>query len=247
MIIHSQNNIKTLFINLTPILFVFLWASGSIYQSFFFLSIAYGISLGLLSIILGIQPVITPIIAKEKLSKPLYLVLILAFVGLIITILGYRKIEGFSYLGIIFAFVSVFSFSIGNVIQKDISCSKVNILKIQSVLSSFLFLIPLFLGQWNINLTYQFSVALAWMVFIISIGATLLLLFMLKESKVSRVSSLFFCVPPLTIFFEFIFYTGKITVTSILGTILTIISVRMFFLFTSKKNMNLIKKQETME
>lgn len=107
--------------------------------------------------------------------------------------MGYRKIEGFSFIGIAFTFISVLSFSIGNVIQKRNSLSLINNLKIQFMCSSVLFLVPLLFGQWKLDFTYQFSLALFWMVFVVSIGATLLLLYMIKASQASKVSSLFFC------------------------------------------------------
>lgn len=207
-----------------------------LYQTFFFLSINSGLSIGLLAIILGVQPIITPIIAKEKISNKLYLFLFLAFLGLIITIIGYRKIEGFSLIGIIFAFISVFSFSIGTVLQKKNTYSLIDNLKNQFIFSSLLFLCPILLGQWHIDFTYQFSLSLVWMVFIVSIGATFLLLLMIKSTQASRVSSLFFCVPPLTMIFDYLFFSGKITLLSIFGTLITIFSVRIFFILTRDKN-----------
>ena len=209
-----------------------------LYQTFFFLSINSGLSIGLLAIILGVQPIITPIIAKEKISKKLFLILMLAFLGLVITIIGYRKIEGFSLVGIIFAFISVISFSIGTIIQKKSTYSLINNLKVQFISSSLLFLIPILLGQWRLNFTYQFSLSLAWMVFIVSIGATFLLLLMIRSSQTSRVSSLFFCVPPLSMIFDYLFFSGKITLISIFGTLITIFAVRVFFILTSAKNIS---------
>ncbi|WP_186648298.1 DMT family transporter [Fluviispira vulneris] len=140
--------------------------------------------------------------------------------------------DSFSIVGIVFAIISVISLSVGIVIQKRNSISIIDNLKIQFISSSVLFLIPLLFGNLYLNFTYEFSFALAWMVLIVSIGATLLLLLMIKSSQTSRVSSLFFCVPPLTIFFDYIFFSGKISVTSMIGALITIYSVRIFFLLT---------------
>ena len=65
---------------------------------------------------------------------------------------------------------------------------------------------------------------------------------MMKTGRASRVSSLFFCDPHFSMFFDYIFFGGKLTITSILGAILTLISVRVFYLITNSKNINMKQK-----
>lgn len=161
--------------------------------------------------------------------------MIFSFLGLIITVAGYRQIEGFSFIGIVFAILAVLSFSIGTIIQKNNSYCIIKNLKIQYLISSLLFLIPICFGKWTLDLTFNFILSLAWMVFIVSVGATFLLLIMIKSNQISRVSSLFFCVPPLSMVFDYLFFSGKITLMSIIGTIITIFSVRSFFILTNTK------------
>ena len=52
---------------------------------------------------------------------------------------------------------------------------------------------------WSIDWTPTFAVALVWQVLGLSIGAVVLLMYILKNGEAGRVSSMFYLVPPLVV------------------------------------------------
>lgn len=58
------------------------------YQGFYFLAIANGLSPGMMAITLGLQPLITPVFARERITGGGWLILMAAFMGLLIAIIG---------------------------------------------------------------------------------------------------------------------------------------------------------------
>ena len=64
-------------------------------------------------------------------------------------------------------------------------------------------MVPTLIGAYvmegfDINWTWEFIGALAWLVIVLSIGAISLLMVILRHGEVSRVASLFYLVPPVT-------------------------------------------------
>lgn len=204
------------------------------YQMFFFQSIKTGLSIGLISIILSINPILISAIAKEKINIKIYLMMILSLIGVTITIFGYKSVNGYNIYGIIFCILSLIVFSIGNLIQNKSKLDMITNLKIQFLCSSFLFIIPLFFYGFSVNINIKFIFSLLWMVLFVSLGASLLMLFMIKKDQINRVSSLFFCVPPVTMFFDYILFAINVSYLSIFGALLTIYMVIKFFSETSK-------------
>ncbi|MDQ3053897.1 MAG: DMT family transporter, partial [Actinomycetota bacterium] len=77
----------------------------------------------------------------------------------------------------------------------------------------------------TIDWTLEFSLAMIWLVFALSLGAVLLLLFLLKRGSASGVSSLFYLVPPATAIEAHLLFDEELAPVSIVGVGVTAIGV----------------------
>lgn len=72
----------------------------------------------------------------------------------------------------------------------------------------------------RINWTPQFVFALSWFVLVISLGAILLLMWLIRQTSASSVSSLFYLVPPLTALEAYFLFGERLGVAALLGLVL---------------------------
>ncbi|HRY06077.1 MAG TPA: DMT family transporter [Hyphomicrobiaceae bacterium] len=79
----------------------------------------------------------------------------------------------------------------------------------------------------NVEWTKEFTLALAWLVVLLSIGAISLLLTMIRASAVSRVTSLFYLVPATTALMAWGLLGEHLTLIQIVGMVLVMIAVGM--------------------
>jgi len=176
------------------------------YQGCYFLAIFYQLSPGLVAMVLGLQPLLTPFVGKEHVSRKGYATLLFGFVGLTLAVYGAKDVSHITALGLVFGIASVMAITVGSVYQKSLKAQPVASALIQNALAAIIFLaISLFVG-WEVNWTTQFMFSAAWMIFVISTGAVLLLLFMLNNDSASNVSVLFYLVPVLTMVFDYLVF-----------------------------------------
>lgn len=196
------------------------------YQAFFFLSLDYKISPGLLSIILGAQPILTTVLMKNNANKNQWVGLALGMLGLILVV-GHSVFSGtISTFGIICSLLSLASITFGTMLQKRITVSLPVNMTLQYTCSCMVFIIlTAFWGSFNVNWTLQFWISLLWMVLIITVGATMLLYYMISKGNLTSVTSLFYCVPPLTSILDFFVFGGTLQITTLFGMLFIIIGL----------------------
>jgi drug/metabolite transporter (DMT)-like permease len=198
-----------------------------------FFGIKLGVPAGLSAIIVNLQPVLTSSLAARALGEQVgarqWLGLACGFVGVMFAIAekltGNNQVQS---LGVIACVVALLSSTIGTVYQKRFGSSTPLITGtlVQYLASSIIFVIIAFsfesrVVQW----TTPFVLTLAWFVGPISLGAILLLLWMIRHGSATRVSSLFYLVPPLTALEAYFLFGERLGWTAFVGLILTMIGV----------------------
>ncbi len=174
------------------------------YQSFYFSAIFYKASPGMLAIVLGFQPLLTPLLALENITKFGYFALLLGFTGLVFAVIGGESIGVITIAGLIFAGLAVLSMTIGTIIQKRSSIDILTSVLIQYAFSSVIFFIGVLYFGFSATPSLKFIYSSAWMILVVSVGAVMLLMLMLKKQRASSVSALFFLVPVITYFLDYI-------------------------------------------
>lgn len=193
------------------------------YQAFFFLSLGYDVSPGILAIILGAQPILTTVLTREKTSRGQWLGLWLGMFGLIL-IVAHTLFEGIiSTWGIVSALLSLTSITLGTILQKRVTLSLPLSMAIQYTVGSVvLTLLAIRFESYAINWSLIFLIALGWMALVISVGATLLLFYMICQGNLTNVTSLFYCVPPVTALLDYWVFGHTLRMATILGLALIV-------------------------
>ena len=209
-----------------------------------FYAISLGVSAGVTSVLVSIQPILVSVLAvkflNEKLGTRKIFGLILGFTGVLLLLLpklfqGVFTI-GYSGLGIVSGVLALLGTTTGYLLQKK-GGSDIHFLPgtaIQFATATVLFaLASTLFEEWKITTSFQFFLALLWIVFALSIGSIFLLFYLLKNDSASSVSSLYYLVPPLTAIQAYLFFRERITWMGLLGMGLAAIGT---LLVTSEKS-----------
>ncbi|MET4025922.1 drug/metabolite transporter (DMT)-like permease [Marinobacter sp. MBR-99] len=187
-----------------------------------FYAIDQGMSSGLVSLIVGLQPLVTALAAvvflREAVSGKQWAGLVLGLVGVSLVIAEKfggtnAGAEGLPGLTLVWAGLALIGISLGTVYQKrhGTSVDLVSGTMIQYTAAAVLFGIgALTLETRELEWTLQFKLALGWLVFGLSVSAILLLMWLIRRGAASQVASLFYLVPPVTALEAFILFDERL-------------------------------------
>ena len=227
---HNNNGLKTHAIEKSELCRIII--SGLLlqvfYLIFYFSAITTQLSLGLSIRILGIQPIVTTLMASAVLNKIDMILLAMCFIGLGISTLGYHKIEQINLIGIVLAIFALLSITFGTVIQARITTEPVLTLLIQTISAFIVFAVLTAVNGFVFSFNVYSLAALIWMGAIVSVGAFLLLTFMLRFRSAEKVSTLFFLLPLITMLLESVFFNTKLNGFTIAGDILVCVSLFLY-------------------
>ncbi len=204
-----------------------------VYLGGIFWVIDKGMPAGASAIVVGLQPVLSVLAASlllhERIQQKHWIGLVLGGIGLVF-VLGPKL--GVSGSGIrpdtIFVvFVSVVAISLGTVYQKRFVPTAdllpatfwqyIGALAVTLPLASF--------ESWQVTWSGEFIFALAWLVLVLSIGAILLLMLLIRRGAVSEVASLFYLVPVATAIESYFLFGEQLTLIQIGGMVLVVLAV----------------------
>jgi drug/metabolite transporter (DMT)-like permease len=197
-----------------------------------FYAIAHGVAAGLAALIVGLQPLITAslvgILIGESVSARQWLGLALGLIGLVLVLWG-RLTFDLPHLAALAAVVAApFGMAFGTLYQKRF-CAAVDLRSatvIQNATGGLLMLV-LALGSESMHIEWQveFVAALVWLCLVLSVGATMLLLFLLRRGAASRIASLFYLVPPVTAFMAYLLFGETLGPAALVGMAVTAVGV----------------------
>lgn len=202
---------------------------GGVYQA-----IALGIEAGVSALIVGLQPVLTAFIARQFLGERLSAVqwggIGLGFLGVALVVL--RKLEAGigDWRGVALCLASLAAISVASILQKRVAGDHpVRASTLVQFLAALAFLLPLSLAFETREVTWslEFSLTLAWLVVVMSLGALSLLLYLIRRGEASSVASLFFLVPPTTALMAWPLFGEVLGPVEIGGVVMTTLGVVM--------------------
>jgi drug/metabolite transporter (DMT)-like permease len=208
------------------------------YLGFLFWPIKNGVPTGIVAIIIGLQPILTTTLATlyigEHLSLRKFAGLVIGFAGLGIVIVGKYGFTlgangGLDTLDLTMCVVSLMAIAGGVFYQKKF-CDPSRLLSgtlmqyIAGALTTAFFAF-LFSESWVIDWTPGFALALGWQVFGLSIGAVVLLMYILRNGEAGRVSSMFYLVPPLVVVEAHFLFGETLGLLSIGGMLICVVGV----------------------
>jgi drug/metabolite transporter (DMT)-like permease len=189
-----------------------------------FAAISHGMPAGMVSLIVGMQPVLTALVAivflDERLAARQWLGLALGVLGLAL-VLGHRvSFAALTWQTGLLACFALASISVGTVYQKKFnSGADLRTAGVLQYVASGLCYALLACGFESrlIDWTMPFVLAMAWSVLALSMGAVALLYILIREGAASRVSSLMYLVPPFTALIAYFCFGEQLTLPAMGG------------------------------
>lgn len=201
-----------------------------------FFAIDHGMPAGVSALIVSLQPILTAVIAQsllgERVAARQWAGLVLGLLGVAMVVGeklalggGVRLVTGASLAGV---GVALLSTTIGTIYQKRHG-ARMPLLSgtaLQFVAAS-LAMIPLaLLFETNqINWVPALFISLAWLVLVLSLGAILLLMLLLRLNSTARVASLFYLVPPATAIQAYLIFGEALGPLSLIGMVVASLGV----------------------
>lgn len=199
-----------------------------------FWAIRHGMPAGLSALIVGLQPLITAIFAGTLLGETIlprhWIGLVTGFAGVLIVLspkLGDLG-SGVDWATLAACIVAVVGMSAGTIWQKRYLAGS-NLLAgtCWQYVGGTLIILPLSLalesGEFTLNGELVF--AMLWLVLVLSIGAIVLLMIMIRDGEMSKVASLFYLVPAVTALIAWILFGEQLSPIQIGGMALTTFGV----------------------
>ena len=201
-----------------------------------FYGVKQGMPAGITALICSLQPVLVSIFSSlffgEKLSSRKWLGLGLGLAGLVMVIAPKIESSGDQALpaaGVIAVFIALLGGTSGTLLQKKFGAG-VEVLSgtsWQYVATGLLMavLALTFESEQSITWNGSFIFSLVWLIVALSIGAILILYYLLARSSAASVSSLYYLVPAVTAVEAYFLFGEKIGLVTAIGTLVTIAGV----------------------
>jgi drug/metabolite transporter (DMT)-like permease len=216
---------QTLHIALSGALFQFGYLGGV------WAAVKQGMPAGLAALIVGLQPILTALLASlvsERVTVRQWFGLALGLLGVALVLFAKIHVEGLTWLCIAFAFGGMISITLGTLYQKRY-CPSFDLRTgsmIQFSTSAALCLVMMFIFETReIQWTAPMIGAMLWGILPISIGAMSLWFLLLRRGDATKVSSMMYLTPPTTALMAWVLFNESLTILILLGTLITMLGV----------------------
>jgi len=205
-----------------------------VYLGGVFWAIHRGMPAGLAALIAGLQPLITAILAGAFLGDRVlarhWAGIAIGFFGVMVVVLPSLRVGagGVTAATLLASVIAVVGMSVGTIWQKRHG-GGVDLVTgtawqylggvVPMIAAALLF------EDRHVVVNGEFVFALAWLVIVLSVGAILLLMLMIREGEVAKVASLFYLVPAVTAIMTWVLFDERLTPLQIGGMALTCLGV----------------------
>lgn len=200
-------------------------------------AVAQGVPAGVSGVLAGAQPLLTallaPLLASERVSARQWLGIILGFVGILLVL--QPKLAGID-LGntqslrwaLAINAIGMISVTLGTFYQKRfVASGDLRTIAALQYVGAVAATLPLaiLLEPMRLEWTAQTLVVMAWSVLAISIGAILLLLWLIRNGAVARVGALIYLVPPVVVAEAWLLFGETVSALQMLGVAVVVAGV----------------------
>jgi drug/metabolite transporter (DMT)-like permease len=199
-----------------------------------FAAIKWGMPAGITAMVVGVQPVLTALLGRVALGAKLQAIqwfgLALGLGGVTMVLWSTHQHETMNLNGpsVMAALAALFGISIGTIYQKRVGQG------INLIAGSFWqyigMLLLMALMAWSFESrtavwSVQLIMALAWLVFALSVTAILLLMYMIREGETAKVASYFYLVPPMAAAEAWVLFGESLSILSMAAIAVTVVGV----------------------
>lgn len=202
-----------------------------------FSAISLGLPAGIASLCMGINPLLTAILARpllgENITRAHWIGLFLGLIGIILVLhnsilTGMASDTELNPIAFLFVIAGLLGLMSGTFYQK-IFCQNTDLstaaLAQYSGALIAVFLISLFFETGAVEWTGEFIFALVWLAIALSGGAVAILMVLIRQGRLAKVASVFYLVPPVTAVMGYLFFGELLTLLQIVGFALTAFAV----------------------
>ena len=197
-----------------------------------FLALDRGVPSGVMALIMGLQPLLTAVAAGpllgERITRRQWLGLVLGLGGMVVVVADKLDVAGADLAGAATATVAVLGITAGTLYQKRhgaaVGMRTGHTLQFAAAAAATGLFSWLF-ETGEIRWTGEFVFGLAWLVFVLSLGAISLLYTLIRRGAASRLTSLFYLVPPVTAVIGFVLFGETLSALALLGMVISVAGV----------------------
>ncbi|MBY5935078.1 DMT family transporter [Tateyamaria omphalii] len=199
-----------------------------------FFAIKSGMSAGVVAIIVGLQPVLTILLARIWLGQQIDVLqrwgVVIGFLGTALVIYGTGKFTGpaGNIVALIACVIALFGISIGSVLQKSSSSDLPLLGGATYQYMGAICVVGLLSAATetqDVNVTVELVLAMSWLIFGLSISALLLLMVVLRSGEMAQVASYFYLVPPATVIQAWLLFDEQLGAVAVAGCLVTVVGV----------------------
>jgi len=220
-----------------PLLIVHCMVTGFLIHGVYLGGVFWAIDVGMPAsagvLIVGLQPVLTALVASallgEELGRKHWIGVALGSAGLVLVLapkLGLAG-SGITLATVAAVFVAVLAISIGTVYQKKfVPQTDLISATVWQYIGALACTLPMtHFESWSVVWSPDFIFALLWLVFVLSIGAVLLLMLLIRHGAVSEVASLFYLVPVATAIESYFLFGETLEFVQLGGMLLVVFAI----------------------
>ena len=208
----------------------------AVYLGGVFIAISLGLPSGVSALITGVHPVVTSVVGRrvlhEHLTRRQWVGVTLGFVGVVAVVIDrlLAHTSGITGWALVASAMGVVGISGGTLVQRK-HCAESPL--VWSTVAQFaisaliLFLAAAVFEGFDVKWTRSTIGALVWAVLVLSIGAILLMLWLLQRHAAALVSSLFFLTPALSTIEGAIAFDERLGALAVVGLVVSLAGVRL--------------------
>ena len=205
-----------------------------IYLGGVFWAVRHGLPAGIAALIVGLQPLLTALLAFPLLGETVglrkWVGILLGFGGALLVLepqlhVGTQGVAAGPLIAIVAAMLGI---TLGTIWQKRIGATAdIRTGAAAQFIGAAVVTIPIALltETGRFEMVWQSWVGLLWSVFGLSVGAISLLLFMIRRGSVASVASLFYLVPPCTAIIAYFLFDERLGLLALAGMALVAFGV----------------------
>lgn len=204
----------------------------TVYFGFAYGGMSLGVSAGVAAVIAATQPLIValaaPIVTGERVGGLRWLGLVVGAVGAVTVVAATSSLRAAVEVGLLLSFGSVLGMSAATLYQKrfPVTAHPITVNLVHYVVGAATIAPIAFLTEtMRVDWTPDFIAALAWLVIANSLISVALLLFMIRRGEASRVSALFFLIPPIAAIYGWILLGETLPPLAVLGMVVAAVGV----------------------
>jgi drug/metabolite transporter (DMT)-like permease len=197
-----------------------------------FVAIENGLSAGLAALIVSLQPVLTSTIANRFLGERVlprqWLGLALGLLGVYLVLYEKTAAAGAAPLAWISVTVALAGITVGTLYQKRFGGGMDwrPALCVQYAAAGLLFALGAFAFETRVvHWSPQFVFALSYLVLVLSLGAIWLFYYLIRRTEATRVTSLFYLVPPATALMAWALFNERLAPVALFGMAVCVVGV----------------------